>query len=849
MADVSEPSSTSSSNPVVAPPLRYPTLPPLSRSVEEWLSQSRPATMTSNPHIERPSSSLSESWATLSTSDIHSEDGTRSEQTDIASLIGQNGPDDVASLDEQESASDVDGTDEEQSNVFESQELPPLFARERDGINDSSMTMKAALLPPSESIEFPEPEQWPEVERVELKHTIHILDDAEASEQRNTLPHDLENSLLAITVRQTMTRHSLDLDKPFHVLYVGNQEYRHIILDKIGDVLVSSPTDSLGTSSTESSRYHVVPTSFGAGATPNYAELLPIHVQLTVDECSEAISEAQAATPNTITLKFKNRPPCTSSWNGSQCIINSPSEWTLPDVAFIFISDKDDNVTLRTRHLAHVFMKTHGVPVIVVSEEPLWKKKDARLIPFDYQSLHMCLESRNPVTGESLVLRRYPIDLKTFESIAPGQLNRHLASLPGIYQKKIGTITTRNESLLQNKDFHDSEKYPRYAAAFSSYTSHAQELAPILRLVTLTIVFAVGISLGYSAIKAFAILLVQGLTRSAVSSIAASTANGTPVAVVTSAEGLRQTSISLVSSSESELKLSSLRPQVRFRSELVSASVATTEQPIKPDAFQIQVVGDCHVIIKPPYRSPSTRKLAKFSVKVTRGDRTLPYELSILFDGVYSLRLDREDAHGFLNVTITTNSKPPMEQTTGVDFGTPWLKIANWRKAAYAITSQLLKDINTVQTGLWEVSVRLPPGLQEWMGDVVRTPHDLWNGVESLRRDSLQLTRETRDLVLSRARQLSHDVKSRALRNLASASLAIQDHARELRRDVQGLRNRVATQRLGWDGLMGQFQSIRQLKPLGTAQRRARSLLCRRSRKQSPIGESRRKHADNHAVG
>ncbi|OXV06237.1 hypothetical protein Egran_05995 [Elaphomyces granulatus] len=846
MADTPEPSSRGSSSPAAAPRLRYPTFPPLSCSVEEWLSQSRLAAMTSNVPVERPSSSLSESWATLSTSDIHSEDGTRSEQTDVASLIGQNGPDDVASLDEQESSSEADGNDEEQSNISESQELPHLFARGEHGIHDSSMTMKAALQMTSESIEFSEPEEWPQVERVELKHTIRILNGTEAAELRDPLPLGSANSLLAVTVQQTMTRHSLDLEKPFQVLYVGDQEYRPIILDKIGDVLVSSPTDSLGTNSTDSFRYHVVPTSYGAGATPNYAELLPIHVQLIVDECLEASSQAQAPKPSTITLKLKNRPSCTSSWDGSQYHLNSSSPWTLPDVAIIFISDRDDDVALRTRHLAYTFMKTHGVPVMLVSEDPLWKKKDTGLIPFDYQSLHMCLESRHRLTGEAVVLRRYPIDVKTFESIAPAQLNRHLASLCGPTKKQISQATSPSAKPLEKDHFHDDEE----DLGYKEFSYRARELSPTLRLVTLTIVFAIVISLGYSAIRAAILLLAQSFARSAMSNIGSPMPGSVPTPTISSVETFGQTSLSLKAMSVSEFRSSSSKPEARSTAELIGVPVALTEAQPDVDAFQIQVIGDCHVVIKPPLRFASVKKPPKFSVSVTRGNQTLPYELAMLFDGMYSLRLDREDAYGPLNISITARSRPPLDQTTEVDFGTPWLKIASWKRAAHAVSSQLLKDINTAQAGLTEISNRLSMDLQLWIGDVVRRSHALWQRTKSLRHDSIPLSHGTSETVLSRSKRLSEAVKRGALQKFSSASIVLQEHARALNRDALELRNtlstlRMPTQGMDWICISDRLRNIKKSKPLATAQRRARTLIKQRSHPRGPGRERYRQNREN----
>ncbi|KAF7616052.1 hypothetical protein AFLA_009555 [Aspergillus flavus NRRL3357] len=289
MADSPRPHSRRPSLTSSSAHLRYPTFPPLSGSVEEWLSRSRPISMTSSHLADYTPRPLSESWATLSASDVHSEDGSRSEQTDVGSLIDQAGPDDVASIDEQYSGSEVDGNEDDdydsKSNVFGSQELPALFPQIRGSIDDSNITTKTAFRQSTESIEFAEPEKWPEVEQVELKHTIRMFEGIEADELKSQFSINLRDSILTATVQQTMTKKSLDTDKPFRVLYIGDPEFRNIILDKIGDVLVSSTCSDFESSSTESSRYHVVPTSFGTGAVPNFAELLPIHVQLIVDEC------------------------------------------------------------------------------------------------------------------------------------------------------------------------------------------------------------------------------------------------------------------------------------------------------------------------------------------------------------------------------------------------------------------------------------------------------------------------------------------------------------------------------------------------------------------------------------
>ncbi|PYI11117.1 hypothetical protein BO78DRAFT_162345 [Aspergillus sclerotiicarbonarius CBS 121057] len=838
MADSSEPHPRPPHYTSTDPHLRYPTLPPLSASVEEWLSRSRPISMTSTP-MEHTTRSLSESWATMSASDVHSEDGTRSEQTDLGSLIDQTGPDDVASLDGRSSNSDLDTNDEEgfdgdsyesRSNASVSQELSSAFPPIRNSIDDSNLTTKTAFRQSVESIEFIEPESWPEVERVELKHTIRVFEGSDAAELKHKLPDGSEDSTLTATVQQTMTRKSLDTDKPFHVLYIGSPDFRNIILDKIGDVLVSSSCSSFESGSAESSRYHVVPTSFGAGAVPNFAELLPIHVQLIVDECPEASADPQTDKPSTINLSFKNRPPCMSMWSGTEYCISSSVEWILPDVAIFFISSTDTTKDMETQRLARIFMERHGVPTMVISEKPLWTMSRDPL-PLNHHSLHMCLESRNSLDGKSMVLRRYPIDLKTFESITPGQLNRNLASLATIYPRKPCQLALETHEFPQAKSFFNIDDYARNIFSVP-YISGNHDLASVFRLITFIILSLVAISFGHSALRAAVLFLSQYFARSAVSSAVSPISSSVP------ATSLLHTGASLpvLSTSLSDIQL--LRSQMDSHSrlqDLIGGVQSVSERRDPTDSFEIQVVGDCHLVIKPPNKSPVGKKQPKFNVQVSRGGKPLEYELSMLFDGVYTLKLDRGDAYGQLDVTLTTISKTPHIQTTSVDLGTPWLKIQNWKRAAHAITSQLMRDFTTAQTGLSEVYGRFCTDLQVLMGDVVKRAHFLREEVSSLRHESVQLPPGTRDMVLSRSEQLTEAVKRTAVQPLLAVSSALQAQTNKVHTGARGMMSdtwdKISSHTPGLDlgAMKERLRDARKCKALDIAQKRARSLVGRKT--------------------
>lgn len=761
--------------------LQYPTLPPLSGSVEQWLSHSRPTNnMTSDRLSETPPKALSDSWATLSVSDLHSEDGTRSEQTDTGSLIDQTSPDDVASLDDRYSSSDIGEPDEEDNQEAEtdeeraqdedqgaasSQQFPTLYTP-GSSINDSGLTARPTFRQSSDSIEFLEPESWPEMERVELKHTIRIFDDPVASELKSRFPSSTSDSILTATVQQTMTKQSLDLTKPFRVLYIGQPEYRNIILDKIGDVLVSSSSAGSQTSSAGSSRYHVVPTSFGVGAVPNFAELLPIHLQLVVDECMEAAAGPSDDKACWLQLSFKNRPSCRSWWDGARYRIASASEWTLPDVTLLFVSRRDDAATVQTQRLAHSFLERHGIPAMVISEEPLWELP-SDILPLNHDGLHMCLESRDPQTGATAVLQRYPVDVKTFESITPAQLNRNLASLMELYAKREQKALSDIPTPFQRYQNFRFGKCP-FKWTPSNYVTQARELAPLLRLVTLALVLAAVFSVGLTAVKPVVLFLAQWMCGSALSHNPASPTTPVPT-IATALHNVRQTALSIRPSNNVGF-LQTQSADCSVIEEVTDLTIAASGVTANPDTFEIQVVGDCHVVIKPPQHLASSRKQPRFNVSVHRRDQSLPFELSRLFADVYALRLAREEAYGVVDVTVTAKSVPIFNQTARLDFGTPWLKIASWRRAARVVSSQLTKDLQLAQSGLTEVYGRLTTDLQVMAGDVVKRSHILRHEAERLRRES-QLARDT---LLSRSKQLSEYMTHNAIQHFQVASSVLQ---------------------------------------------------------------------------
>jgi hypothetical protein len=94
----------------------------------------------------------------------------------------------------------------------------------------------------------------------------------------------------------------------------------------------------------------------------------------------------------------------------------------------------------------------------------------------------------------------------------------------------------------------------------------------------------------------------------------------------------------------------------------------------KSDHFQVHVIGDSHIVVKAPWGFKAKNKSSPFTVIVLRGDQVLDSTLSKVFDGIYTVSVDHEEAYGPLNVTIRRHKSSHVEGHE-IDFGAQWLKV------------------------------------------------------------------------------------------------------------------------------------------------------------------------------
>ncbi|EFE40449.1 conserved hypothetical protein [Trichophyton verrucosum HKI 0517] len=222
------------------------------------------------------------------------------------------------------------------------------------------------------------------------------------------------------------------------------------------------------------------------------------------------------------------------------------------------------------------------------------------------------------------------------------------------------------------------------------------------------------------------------------------------------------------------------------------------------DDVQVHVVGDHHMVVRLPNRLVSVRDGNKFDIKVTRENNGLPFDLYKLFDGVFTLRLAPEDAYGPMNITVSALSKPKLTKVTGVDFGTPWLKIASWKRATQSLSQTLRGDLADAKTGLSKVYIKLTFDFRSmydaWGMYTNKTSADatsnrisnLFDRAVSRAKKSVARSREASDGFFKKAkeslRQSSDQLRAeaqlmrrKARRSASSMMSAAQERAQQLR--------------------------------------------------------------------
>ncbi|KAA8900170.1 hypothetical protein FN846DRAFT_150413 [Sphaerosporella brunnea] len=556
--------------------------------------------------------------------------------------------------------------------------IPSFGGLDEDHLDGSGMTLRDRDSGPEE-ISFVESDE----ETGDYIPVIHKLNDftnAEAADLCQQLRLNLASPQPALysTVRQTMSRELLETDEPFRVLYVGSTTAKDEIQHKLAAALAAAISESAVSSSSwdgvKSPRFNIVPiSSFGSRSTSPEVELIDsTGLDMTFDVCTAAKAAKNDGHSDTLSLWLNGNQNITSVWTDKGAQLESAG-WKLPHLAVIYCSDDDNAQRRMTRVYARQFMGRHAVPTLVVSQNPHYHSTSEVLFSLDPRTVHVCIESEEQ-EGRPAIHKMLPIDLSTFLKLNPRQLNRNIGCITGLASASridISSASLRKSRIESSTALlRDVEKEPRGVKASGLNWIREKKRSELWKLILVGWLFACGLA---GATFGIAYMKFANTSGSAM-----------PIAQTTTPEITMQSTASMASSTIpsqpaqiSAISVSSMGPSVEFKGQLLDSKLMTLNSS---DQFQAHIIGNNNVIIRPPQKYLSLRKPPVMFARVTRGDTVVDSELSKLFDGVYTLNLNKEDAWGVLNVSIWTKNRPIVKEDLEVDFGAPWMKISRWVK-------------------------------------------------------------------------------------------------------------------------------------------------------------------------
>ena len=642
---------------------------------------------------------------------------------------------------------------------------------------------------------------------VEGSHTLRIFDELEVKEMKSIVGTQAPLFQLKATVRQTMAGHTVSMGKPFKVLYVGDISAKDTIIQKIGSALTASVRSSMsGLDKPVSPRFNVIPiSSFGETRSPDVLLVDSLGIEIKVDHCESATFARKDDSNDSISLCLSNHTLLTSIWSSPESkftLTADSSGWELPQLAVFYLSDTESVEAKQTRRFARSFMSRHKVSCLVITQSQFWGRS-IEAITLDYLTPHLCLETSGLESVRPRIIKRLPIDLPTFLNLDAVQVNRNLACLvdaSSMADTKIKDLSIPKagipgRELIADETGRCSAKGVRTENSdwIDFVFGKVQPIfkSPISAVFFLALIFScLGVVpyLAYSGSTIGNAPVFQPIRKSSLEhSKAALEPNAVRVeAAVTphlaSTTPFRTTSPNFEADRHANTDLASF---------LLDSHALTPNNSAK---FKVHVVGDRHVVLRPPHWFMRYRKAPKLIFKINRKNKAVEHELSMLFDGVYALKVSQEDAYGFLDVSVSTTSKPKINETFQIDFGNSWLRIAGWKGVARTVTDSIRGDVQLVHTSLSVLRMHTNVGVQRYTRNLIEQVHAIRRDLETAKSTSMNQAASTAGFVLAQTRNLPQKLS----RKLNAKSVIIKRQlslkSRRIQSDVcQHVGNKSAT--------------------------------------------------------
>ncbi|KAL8739141.1 MAG: hypothetical protein Q9181_000170 [Wetmoreana brouardii] len=573
---------------------------------------------------------------------------------------------------------------------------------------------------------------------------------------------------LTVTVRQHMPGSGVSIKGPYRLLFVGDTAKRDQVSAKISTAMASS-----WNTQAQHGNVHL-PCS-------NSHEVLVYH-------CVDASFSREYSGHDTIALTLDDQTEIKSSWDGSKFSV--ASDWIFPAVAIFSLTEHDSVSARQVRRFARSFMARHRIPSIVINERSSWDRPSEAMM-IDHITPHICLQTNREPESSSKVVRRLPIDLSTFLRIDDLQLNQHLAYLAQRY----GTSQTQNPDVKRSEAEagHTNRQDDMPKPNISMFA--AKNIREYLQATSYGLPHLLLFLAAASIYMAASVIITQHFTFSGLSAYDVSNIPGVSSSATPVAPSAVTTSIPLLNSKPTAAQPFAVQdlaevitPQrgVARKSQTDLAALLLESIPTvnKSEHFKIQILGEAHIILRSPHWFTRLRRTPKLNFKITQGSRVLKHQASTLFDGVYALEIAHDEAHGPVNITVWTESKPKIHESLQADFGSSWLHSAGWKKAARALSTSFRQELDVVQTSLMAGYIQSGTELRSLTRKTLTKAVELGAGTRKIGKASIsRLTRVT-DLMLAYERSFTSGLSNTVKHKKAAAAKDASILTEHLRRDV-----------------------------------------------------------------
>lgn len=392
--------------------LKFPTID-LNTSLESLLSHSTPTASKASAIMATaapPPPALDESWASLDVSDLsHDDDDSQSVNTDTGSLVDLSSAHDTESAVEDESQSELDAGEERVANMLNrgvSRYSEQVGQPDQQDFSTSETAEDTIILQQAAV------QQTPWAIDMEYVRDRALTSDTQI-QQRETI---------------TMTISANDLEpfnEPVRICYYGSQyssNTKDELLGKIGAALVVPLSNSSSRTSTSSTCFSIVPTEFGPGSKPAFADLIPSQTQMAVDELSVVLNPLD----QNDTIHFALRRGVVVDSTLTSLPEETDCKEFRPDLLVIHLSDKDVKDGFQQLNGLLSLATRHCWPTIIVADDDTITPNVCHLLPNGY-GIEITTEIDSPNDDVCGIVR--PVDSDTFMALDTVQLSRHIMHL------------------------------------------------------------------------------------------------------------------------------------------------------------------------------------------------------------------------------------------------------------------------------------------------------------------------------------------------------------------------------------------------------------------------------------